>query len=397
MAVGAGRCAGRWGGARGGMITHHHHEPLILVGHLDLDRLSRAVPPVRLDRARASLAHGQAHLVKQRFVHTATPRYRGGDQPRGANVRGQRRERDFYGGHLVRIFESWPTLLLGLLGRDGIVHRLVDAENLRQPGDPEDLEYALLRADQIQGAVVRTHSLQAADQHPETGGVKELHLLHVDDELVIVLVDQIDEQLTEPRRRVDIDLAFDVDDFDAVLVVVTQLQIHKSSSAMHGVISASRPARGLTYQSLGWRDPLRHSTTLRCHVYTKSCLRASPNGRHMPKSPSIGRRDVTLEKLCRPSHRFPRPGLRCSWQEPVPGFRTTPPAGPRTARSASCSKTRGRAARFTSSTSRPGPAGKCPGRNGLPTRSSAPSRTAASGLRGVTRRRPRTTPGPAGT
>ena len=80
---------------------------------------------------------------------------------------------------------------------------------------------------------------------PEAGGVEELDLLQVDDELVVVLVDQIDEQLTEPRRRVDIDLALDVDDLDAVLVVVTQLQIHKSSSAMHGVVATSLPGGGL--------------------------------------------------------------------------------------------------------------------------------------------------------
>ena len=61
------------------MVTDHDDEPLALVGHLDLDRLSRAVPPVRLDRARASLAYSQAHLVKQLFVHAAAPRYRGGD------------------------------------------------------------------------------------------------------------------------------------------------------------------------------------------------------------------------------------------------------------------------------------------------------------------------------
>src|SRR6202162_5214965 len=137
-----------------------------------------------------------------------------------------------------------PALLLGLLGRDGLVHRVVDTENLRQPGDPQDLEYALLRADEIQGAVVRPHSLQRADQHSETGEVQEHDRLHVDDELVIVLVDEIDEQLTEPRRRVDVDLALDVDDLDAVLVVVTQLQVHKSSSAMKGVILTSRPGCG---------------------------------------------------------------------------------------------------------------------------------------------------------
>ena len=62
--------------------------------------------------------------------------------------------------------------------------------------------------------------------------------------LVVVLADQIDEQLTQPRCRGDIDLAPDVDDLDAVLVLVTQLQIHQSSSAMHGVIATSIPANG---------------------------------------------------------------------------------------------------------------------------------------------------------
>src|SRR6266851_8513244 len=99
VAVGARRGRVGRGGARGGVVTHHDDEPLALVRHLDLDRLGRAVPLVRLDRARARLAHGQAHLVEQRFVHATTPRYRGRDQARGADVRGQRREGDFYGGH----------------------------------------------------------------------------------------------------------------------------------------------------------------------------------------------------------------------------------------------------------------------------------------------------------
>ena len=83
---------------------------------------------------------------------------------------------------------------------------------------------------QVQRAVVRPHPLQAADQHPQAGGVEEPGLLQVDDELVVVLAGQIDEQLAQPRRGVDIDLALDVDDLDAVFAVVTQLQIHKSSS-----------------------------------------------------------------------------------------------------------------------------------------------------------------------
>ena len=69
-------------------------------------------------------------------------------------------------------------------GRDGLVRRLVDAEDLRQPGDLQDLQDPLLRADQVQRAVVSPHPLQPPDQHPEAGGVEEPDLVQVDDELV---------------------------------------------------------------------------------------------------------------------------------------------------------------------------------------------------------------------
>ena len=68
-----------------------------------------------------------------------------------------------------------------------MVRRLVDAEDLRQPGDPEDLQDPLLRADQIQRAVVDPHPPQAPDQHPEAGGVEEPDLVQVDDEPVFAL------------------------------------------------------------------------------------------------------------------------------------------------------------------------------------------------------------------
>jgi hypothetical protein len=111
----------------------------------------------------------------------------------------------------------------------------------RQLGDPEDLQDPLLRADQIQRAVKRPHPLQAAGQHPQPGGAEEPDLVQVDDELVVVLAGQIDEQLTQPRRGVDIDLALDVDDLDAVLGVVTQPQIDKSSSVAMASSRASIP------------------------------------------------------------------------------------------------------------------------------------------------------------
>src|SRR5436190_23690597 len=168
-------------------------------------------------------------------------------------------------GHRASSLACW-SLTLGratrslpaaLRGRDGLVHRLVDAEDLRQPGDLQDLQDPLLRADQIQRAVVYPHPAQAPDQHPEAGGVEEPDLAQVDDELVAALADQVDEQLPQPRRRVHIDLALHVDDLDAVLVVVTQLQIHTSSSAMHGDISTSIPAPRAGVVSAR-ADPLPH-------------------------------------------------------------------------------------------------------------------------------------------
>ena len=75
------------------------------------------------------------------------------------------------------------SLPAALRGRDGLVHGLVDAEDLRQSGDLQDLQDPLLHADQIQRAVVGPHPPQAPDQYPEAGGVEEPDLIQVDDEL----------------------------------------------------------------------------------------------------------------------------------------------------------------------------------------------------------------------
>src|SRR6202041_2941644 len=60
--------------------------------------------------------------------------------------------------------------LLRLPGGDGLIHAVMDAEDLGQPGDPEDLQDALLRAHQVQRAVVGTDALEAADEHAQAGG-----------------------------------------------------------------------------------------------------------------------------------------------------------------------------------------------------------------------------------
>src|SRR5688572_2942997 len=61
-----------------------------------------------------------------------------------------------------------------LFAADGGVHRVVDREDLGQARDLEDLEDAVLRADEGEVAVVAAEALEAADQHTEPGGVEEV-------------------------------------------------------------------------------------------------------------------------------------------------------------------------------------------------------------------------------
>src|SRR5690606_6292414 len=161
---------------------------------------------------------------------------------------------------------SWTTAIVGLrLLRlalvDGLLHRLVDTEDLGQTGDPEDLQDPLLGADQVQGAVVGPHALETAHKHTEPGRVEELHLLHVDDEVVVALVHQVDEELSQARRRIDVDFPFDDDDLGVVLGVVIKLQVHWSSSTEQRKLTRD-PLPGVTLSG-------RNSITPGCCIYGK--------------------------------------------------------------------------------------------------------------------------------
>src|SRR5215469_16180994 len=103
------------------------------------------------------------------------------------------------------------------------------AKDLGQAGDAEDLQNPLLRADQVKRSVVRSHTLEPANEDAEAGGVEKLHLF---------VVHQVDQELTQPWRGVHIDLALYVDDLDSVLVVVIQLQIHRFLQRHASIIRA---------------------------------------------------------------------------------------------------------------------------------------------------------------
>src|SRR5690606_35527719 len=164
-----------------------------------------------------------------------------------------------------RLLGALPLLL-------GLLDRVVDTEDLGQPRDPEDLEDALLRAHQFQGAVVGAHALEPADEDAETRGVEELHLLHVHQQVELALVDQVDELLAKLRRRVDVDLALHRDDGEAIVGgVVVHLQVHRSSTRRAALSDLDvRGARGRVRPSRLRRD----STTLRRRARTLSPTRA---------------------------------------------------------------------------------------------------------------------------
>src|SRR5215469_12478052 len=189
----------------------------------------------------------------------------------------------------------WPSFscgsasLLRLPCCDGLVHAVMDAEDLRQPGDPEDLEYALLRAHQVQRAIVGTHALEPANEHAQAGGVEELHLLHVHHELVVAVVDQVNEKLTQPRGGIDVDLSLDVDNLDPVRRVMLQLQVHKSSRIMRSLLF-SRHALTCRHLCPSLRAPaprraLNHALTSCLHEFT---LRGIPPTDSAPElTPSV--------------------------------------------------------------------------------------------------------------
>src|SRR5258708_5022923 len=91
---------------------------------------------------------------------------------------------------------------------------------------------------------MRADSLEPADQNAEPRGIEELDLLHVNEEVELALVDQVDELLTELRRRIDVDLSFHVDDSQAIFGgVVVHLQVHISSCAVPRVVRGATEPR----------------------------------------------------------------------------------------------------------------------------------------------------------
>jgi hypothetical protein len=85
-------------------------------------------------------------------------------------------------------------------------------EDLHESGDVEDLLDLRVAADEIHGAAVFAHALEATDQHAETRRIDVADVFEIDDQAVVFLVDQFRDRLFDLGRRVDVDLAVEIDD-----------------------------------------------------------------------------------------------------------------------------------------------------------------------------------------
>ena len=74
----------------------------------------------------------------------------------------------------------------------------------------EDLEHAVVRADEPHRAAARARELEPPDEDTEAGRVEEGHVRQVDDEPRAAALDLLVELLAHERRRVDVDLAAEV-------------------------------------------------------------------------------------------------------------------------------------------------------------------------------------------
>lgn len=86
-------------GRSGDLVADLDGEHLLLLGQHDPDRRGQPVAAMESDGARAGLAHGEANLVEDGFLHARPPRHGGRDQAGRPDVFGLGAEAQFNGGH----------------------------------------------------------------------------------------------------------------------------------------------------------------------------------------------------------------------------------------------------------------------------------------------------------
>ena len=111
-------------------------------------------------------------------------------------------------------------------GRERLVDRVVDREDLVEPGDGEQPQDALVGAHHVQRAAELADGLEAPDEDTEPGRVEEADALEVDDDPRLVGGGALLEDGTQLGGGVDVDLTRDGHDDDVLALGHRHAELH---------------------------------------------------------------------------------------------------------------------------------------------------------------------------
>jgi len=99
-----------------------------------------------------------------------------------------------------------------MVGGDRLRHRFVQREDVDEPGDTEEVVDPPRADDEPERPARETQSLEAAHQGTEAGGVHELRVAQIRDDVQDAVGEKLDHPLTHLRGGIDVDLAGDPQD-----------------------------------------------------------------------------------------------------------------------------------------------------------------------------------------
>ena len=92
--------------------------------------------------------------------------------------------------------------------------------------------------------------LEGTDKYAETGGVEEVDAFEVDDQVVMAGIDELDQALAELRRRIDVNLAPDV---ESIYLMASPQYSFLSSSGVKEIATFGGDVSGLVPEEVARR------------------------------------------------------------------------------------------------------------------------------------------------
>ena len=100
---------------------------------------------------------------------------------------------------------------------DGVVDVVIEMEDFGKPSDLERTPNKWSCGYEMEfPSVELPHSAHGIYQHPECGTVEVGNMRQIDDDIVVLVIDQLAQRVSEPATRMQIYLALEMDDGNVV-------------------------------------------------------------------------------------------------------------------------------------------------------------------------------------